>query len=106
MDLLHKRYASPCFFLDGMLQSGRFEEFVDEFIRTVNSEIEFENHEKEMRFHWECWLHKIFDKDFKDYMAEIKNDEEHKNMSERTIETTVQYSMNILNQFNPEKGGE
>lgn len=106
MDLLSKRYASPCFFLNGMIQSGNFDEFVDDFIKTINEETEFETREKEMRFHWEFFLQRVFDKSFKEYMDEIKNNEAHQNMSEGTIETTVQHSMDILNNFNPEKGGE
>ena len=106
MDLLSKRYANPCFFLDGMIQSGRFCEFVDDFAKAINTDFEIERKEKEWRLHWECWLHKIFDKDFKDYLAEIKNREKHQNMTDRTLETTVQHSMDILNNFNPEQGGE
>ena len=102
MDLLLKRYASPFSFINGMIQTGRFEEFVDEFIAQINRETEFENHEKEMRFYWEAWLHKVFDKDFNVYMDEIRTNERNKNMSEETIETTVQKSMDILNNFNPE----
>lgn len=107
MDLLFKRYASPFLFMGGMILAGRFEEFVDDFVLTINRETEHENQEKEMRFHWECWLHRIFDKSFKEYMDEIKTNEEHQNMSQRTIETTYQHSMDILNKFNPEtEGGE
>ena len=106
MDRLFKRYADPFLFIDGMIQTGRFDEFVENFIQTTNNDIEFENHEKEMRLHWDCWLHKIFDKDFKEYMDELENQKNHQNMSERTLETTVQHSMDILNTFNPEKGGE
>ena len=105
MDLCFKRYASPFLFMDEMIHAGRFEEFVGDFIKTVNREIDDQNKEKEMQYHWECWLHKIFDRDFKEYLAEIKNNQKHQNMSEREIETTVQNSMNILNNFNPKKGG-
>ena len=106
MDLLSKRYANPCFFLEGMIQTVRFSEFVEDFIQTINRETEFENQEKEMQLHFECWLHRIFDKSFKAYMDEIKTSEEHKNLTKETLETTIQNSMDILNNFNPEKGGE
>ena len=106
MDLLSKRYANPCFFLEGMIQSGRFAEFVDNFVLSTNKEIELENKEKEMQLHWDFWLHKIYGKSFKEYIAEIESTEDHKNISEGTLETTFQHSMDILNNFNPEKGGE
>jgi len=106
MDLLSKRYANPCFFLDGMIHSGRFSEFVDSFVQSINKEIELEEKEKEMQLHWDFWLHRVSGKSFKDYIAEIENNEDHKNISEGTLETTFQHSMDILNNFNPEKGGE
>lgn len=107
MDLLSKRYADPCFFLNGMIQTGRFDEFVENFIQTINQETEFENKEKEMRFHWEFFLHRVMGKSFKEYMDEIKNDENNQDLSKEAIETTIQDSMDILKKFNPkQKGGE
>ena len=106
MDRLFNRYADPFLFMGEMIHAGRFAEFVEDFIRTLNREIADQNKEKEMQFHWECWLHKIFDRDFKEYLAEIENNQAHQNLSERTIETTIQHSMNLLHNFNPEKGGE
>ena len=99
MDLLAKRYASPCFLLNGFIQTGRFAEFVDEFTETVARE---ENDTK----NWEFFLHKVFDGSYADFVEEMKINEQHQTMSKRTIETTVQHSMNILNGFNPNEGGE
>ena len=99
MDLLAKRYASPCFFTNGFIQTGRFAEFVDEFAETVTKE---ENDRK----NWEFFLHKVFDGSYAEFIEEMKINERHQTMSERTIETTVQHSMDILNGFNPEIGGE
>ena len=101
MDLLSKRYASPCFFLSGVISTGRLAEFVDDFIEITNAE-------KEERALWEFYLTRAatFEGSFIDFKAEIKNNEEHQHMSDRTIETTLQHTMNILNTFNPEKGGE
>lgn len=106
MDLLFKRYASPFPFIDGMITAGGFSEFVDDFIRTINKEIETENKDKEMRFHWEVWLYRVLDKTFPEYMQEIENDKKHRNISEKEIETTIHHTSDILNSFNPEKGGE
>ena len=99
MDLLFKRYASPFSFIDGMIQTGRFYEFVIDFIKTTNQEIEDQ-------YSWEFFLHKIFDKSYQEFKEEIKNNKENQELSEQAIETTVQHSMNILNNFNPEEGGE
>ena len=106
MDLLFKRYASPFLFIEEMIQAGSFSDFVEDFILTINREIRDQNEEKKMRFHWELWLHRVFDKSFADYMKEIEISEEHQNLSERVIETTLQHTSDILNNFNPEKGGE
>lgn len=101
MDLLSKRYASPCFFLNGVISTGRLDEFVCEIIGITNDE-------KEERALWEYYLHRApgFEGSFNDFKDEIKNNAEHQNMSETTIETTLNHTMNILNTFNPEKGGE
>ena len=99
MDLLFKRYASPFLFVDGMIQTGRFCDFVDDFIKTINQEKEDQND-------WEFFLHKVWEGSFKDFKEEIENNKQNQNMSKRTVETTVNHSMNILNSFNPEEGGE
>lgn len=106
MDRLYRRYADPFSFMNGMMKTGRFSEFVDEFIQTTNKEVEFDNKEKEMRVHWELFLHRVFDRSFKDYMDGVETINENKNVSERTMETVVKHSMDILNNFTPEKGGE
>ncbi len=105
MDLLFKRYASPFSFIDGMIESDRFSEFVDDFIRIINREIKDQNEEKEMRFHWELYLHRVFEGTFADYMKEIEINKKHQNISEEFIETTLQHTSDILNNFNPEKRG-
>ena len=98
MDLLSQRYANPCFFMDGMIQTGRFNEFVDDIIQAHNNELE----EKTM---WDVWLHKIWEGGFDEFKESVKNDMKNQNMSARTIEATVQDSLDILKNFSPE-GGE
>jgi hypothetical protein len=104
MDRLFQRYAYPFPFMDGMILTGRFDSFVADFIAAENKEIAFKNEEKEMQFHLDVFLHRVFDKSFKDYLDEIKNNQENMEMTKTTIETTVQHSMDILHRFNPERG--
>lgn len=99
MDLLARRYASPCFLLNGVIQTGRLSEFVDELAMIRNEE---ENEQKS----WEFFLHKVSEGSYADFREEMEINEKHKAMSEQTIETTVQHSLDILNGFDPEKGGE
>lgn len=99
MDLLSQRYASPCFLLNGMIQTGRLDEFVDDFIVTVQKE-------KEEQVNWEFYLHKVFEGTFSDFVDELETNKKNQIMSARTIETTIQKSMDILNKLNPNRGGE
>jgi hypothetical protein len=99
MDLLSKRYASPCFVLNGIIQTGRLLEFVDEIMTITEAE-------KEEKVNWEFFLHKVFEGSFNDFLEEQKHNKENQNLSVRAIETTIKHSMNILNNFNPEEGGE
>ena len=99
MDQVSKRYSDPCFFMDGMIQTCRFSEFVSEFIKTTNQE-------KEDAFEWEFFLHKVWEGTFKDFKDGIKINKENQNMSDRMLKTTIQHSVNILNNFNPNEGGE
>lgn len=99
MDLLSKRYASPCFVLNGIIQTGRLLEFVDEILTITEKE-------QEEKVNWEFFLHKVFEGSFNDFLEEQKINREHQNLSVRTIETTIKHSMNILKNFNPDEGGE
>ena len=99
MDQLFKRYADPFPFMDGMIQTGRFSEFVRQFLERINSE-------REEQTAWEFWLHKVWEGSFTDFKTEMENDKKNRQMSEKTMETTIKDSMNILKNFNPTKGGE
>ena len=93
MDTLFSKYACPFDFVNGMIQTGRFSEFVKEFIELDNSKRE----EEQM---WQVYLHKVFDKSYNEFRESIKfgNREE---VSEIEIETTVKDSKNILANFIP-----
>ena len=98
MDLLFKRYASPFLFMGEMIQCGRFDEFVVEFVQTINKE-------NEEQMNWEFYLNKVQEGSFKDFVDEMKNNQNNQEMSEERIEEIVQHSMNILNNFDPTQGG-
>lgn len=100
MDLLFKRYASPFLFIDGMIQTSRFSEFVSEFVHTINVE-------HEDKTNWEFFLHKVQEGTFNDFVAEMEETKKLQDVSAKSIESSVQTAMDILNNFNPkEKGGE
>ena len=95
MDLLFKRYASPFLFIDGMLQTGRFTEFVESLIKK-------DHEEQEDRTLWEFFINRQINGTFKEFKESLKTDRENATLSANDIETTVQNSMNILKNFNPE----
>lgn len=99
MDLLFKRYASPFLFVESMIQTGRFSEFVDEFVRTINSE-------NEEQMNWDFYLHKVQEGSFKDFVDELETNNQNQGMTQEAIESTVQQTMDILNNFNPVERGE
>ena len=99
MDLLFKRYASPFLFMDGMMQTGRFSEFVDEFVHTVYAE----NNDQAA---WEFYLHKVQEGSYKDFKEEMETDQKNQNMTDDEKASNIQIAMNILNNFTPSEGGE
>lgn len=91
MDLLFSKYASPFLLLDGMIQNGEFSKFIDEFMN-----IHFESQK------YEFYLHKVYDKSFKEFCDDLENDMKNMNVSQEQIETTIQESENILSGFIPD----
>ena len=98
MDLLFREYASPFSLLDAVIASGRFTEWIDQFL---------EGHKEKIQ--WEHWLHKIFEQTWSDYLEEYKNQEKTQidlmttvswEMSD--IETTIQNSYDMMQNFIPE----
>jgi len=96
MDLLFKRYASPFPFLDGMLNTGRFFDFICEFWK-----IHIE--ETDDKKTWEFYLHRVENKSFNDFVEGLKIDKENQEMTPETMEATVKNSLEILGSFNPEE---
>lgn len=94
MDQLFQKYADPFFIINGYIQTCRFCFFVESFIDIRKKDLE-EN------LKWEFYLHKVFDKSYNEWNEENKIIETNKNMSSEQLETTLQNSLSILNNFNP-----
>ena len=93
--MLFQRYASPMVILNKMILTGRFFDFVCEFIQIRNEELEDQTR-------WEFYLHKVFNMDFKDYLAQTggtKGTDE--SMTTDALESTVKDSMGIITDFCP-----
>lgn len=84
--------------MDGMIHSGRFCDFVIEFIKAINED----NEEKSS---WEFYLHKVQEGSYKEFVDEMENDKNNQNMTEEEKESIVRKSLQILNNFNPIEGG-
>ena len=90
MDLLAKRYASPFLMLDEFIRLGQLHEFIKEVSDIVAEE-------KKESIQWEFFLHKVFDKSFNEYIAELKNEEqEDKGISREVIKDIINESEKIL----------
>ena len=94
MDMLYQRYSCPFSFVEEMIKSGRFQEFVVEFANTITKE-------KEEKQNWEFFLHKVWDGTYQDFISDVENNKKNLTMTKRTIETTINHSLNILNNFKP-----
>jgi hypothetical protein len=93
MDLLFKRYASPFSLIDGYIQTSRFYEFIDVFIK-----------QKTEDDRWEFYIHKVWDnRSYDEFCKSLQTSQDMQEMSDEDIETTYKKSMNILGNFNPEK---
>ena len=100
MDMVYQRYSCPFSFIDGMIQTNRFDEFVREFVKTINQE-------KEDKLDWEFWLHKVWEGTFKEFKDSIATNTQNQTMTKETIAETVNSSISILNNFTPQnEGGE
>lgn len=82
--------------LDQMLRTGRFYEFVCEFI-TIHNE------EKEEQVMWEYWCHKVFDMSYADFLNKVKGEKSktENRPSQEVLEATVLESKEIINSFCP-----
>ena len=90
MDLLFKRYASPYLLVDEMIMAGQFSDFVTQLT-------EFDADQNL----WEFFLHKVDGPSFNDWKASLET-EKSIQVSNDQIETTINDSYFILNNFEPD----
>ena len=92
MDLLFKRYASPFILLDNLILIGSSSSFIDDLINFINEETEEQTR-------WEFFLHKVFDKSWKEFCDEVSQPIDDKEID---LGATVKKSKDMLNNFTPE----
>ena len=92
MDLLFKRYASPFVLLDNLIATASLSTFIDDFFKFIGEE-------KQEETTWEFFLHKVFDKSWKEFCEEIEST----NKAEKIdVGATIKKSHDILNNFTPD----
>nr|DAZ04272.1 MAG TPA: hypothetical protein [Caudoviricetes sp.] len=91
MDGLFSKYGSPFLLVDGMIQTQRLSDFVDDFL-SLESE----------KKSWEFYLHKVFDRSFDEFESSLPRKQ---NVSEEHLETTIKYSRSVLSGFIPTERG-
>ena len=92
MDLLFKRYASPFVLLDNLIATASLSTFIDDFFKFIGEE-------KQEETKWQFFLHKVFDKSWKEFCEEIDS----ANKAEKIdLGATIKKSYDMLNNFAPE----
>ena len=93
MDLLFKRYASPFVLLDCLICTNSLSEFIDDLFKFINEE-------REEKTQWEFFLHKVYDKTWKEFIDSINTSNE---QQEIDLGATLIKSKNMLKNFTPER---
>ena len=92
MDLLFTRYASPFVLLDNLIATASLSTFIDDFFKFIGEE-------KQEETKWQFFLHKVFDKSWKEFCEEIDS----ANKTEKIdLGATIKKSYDMLNNFTPE----
>lgn len=92
MDLLFNRYASPFSLLDHMIENGSLSDF-----------IEYAWESNEEKHQWEFYLNKhTSDQSFADFKTGLKETAANQKMSKVALETAVNDSITLLQNFVPE----
>ena len=92
MDLLFSRYASPFVLLDNLILTNSTSDFIYDMFKFINEE-------KEERTQWEFFLHKVYDKSWKEFIDEIHISNKQKEVD---LGATLNKSKNMLKNFTPE----
>ena len=92
MDLLFTRYASPFVLLDNLLLTNSLDNFIVDLFDIINRE-------REEQTQWEFFLHKVYDKSWKDFVDELDLSNEQKTVD---LGATLKKSKNMLKNFTPE----
>ena len=93
MDLLFSRYASPFVLLDNLIFINSTSDFINEMFETINKE-------REEQTQWEFFLHKVYNKTWKEFIDEINASNEQKEVD---LGATLTKSKNMLKNFTPER---
>ena len=92
--MLFKRYANPFVLLDDLISTNSTSEFITDLFTFINEE-------REEQTQWEFFLHKVYDKTWKEFVDEINTSKEQKEVD---LGATLKKSKNMLKNFNPESG--
>lgn len=92
--MLYQRYGNPICLLQQMLRTGQFYDFISELISIKN-----EQETDKMR--WECWLHKIYDMSYEDFLWTCKPPQT-SGANRNDIEATVKSNFEMMENFHPE----
>ena len=92
--MLFKRYANPMIILEQMIRTQRFSEFINEFVRIQNEELED-------RTQWEFWLHRVFDKTWAQFIEVVEGNSSvaENKPTQDELEQTVRESKKIFSDF-------
>ena len=81
--------------LDKMIQARRLNEFIREFVKIKNQELEDQTR-------WEFWLHRVFDMTFKEFLSKTEQaTETDEVLPDEILQATVLESMGIIDGFCP-----
>ena len=92
MDLLFSRYASPFVLLDNFLLTNSLSDFIDDMFKLINEE-------RKEKTQWEFFLHKVYDKTWKEFIDEINIANEEKEID---LGATLRKSKDMLKNVTPE----
>lgn len=85
MDLAFNRYANPFLLFDTMISNGTFLGFVMAMFKQIEEDKLFD-----------IWLHKVFDKEWKDFLKDVRAANEEVN-----VEEVIKGTNNVLDAITP-----